>query len=181
MGKSDTDMAEKRVRISATCYEINGRRYYTESPPQSEPVKRRDGSFDYTKMTIGDRIRHLRQLRELDQTVLAQRAGVSQAAVSNIENNLLTPGTDAVTDARGRVLVEAGDKRMLRKPRGETLLAIARELSTTPEWLSEGTGDPHKAVVRSISSPAERCRQLFDAMTPAQQKSVLVVMESMMA
>jgi DNA-binding XRE family transcriptional regulator len=155
--------------------------FYRGAPAYKAPVNHRDGTVSYDHMTIGDRIRFLRTKRELEQTELATRCGISQAAVSNLENNLLTPGTLPDRDRDGNPIEGTGGKyRQLRKPRAETLLAMARELGTTPEWLSSGEGDPFKAV-RTVASPTERARNLFDHLSPDQQKAVLVMMQGMVA
>ena len=137
----------------------------TNNVPRSEPDIGPDGKLDFEDMTIGDRIRYLREQRSMQQVDLAHRAGITQAAVSNLEANMLTPGG-------------VDGKRMLRRPRGETLVSIARELATTTHWLMEGKGDPVKGVT-TVSSPAEEVKKIFEGLSPEKQKAILAMVKAM--
>lgn len=66
--------------------------------------------------TIKLRLRHARKLRGLSQVQLAEAAKVTQASISDLE--------------RGKS----------KSFRGETLVAIARTLHVSPEWLAKGVG-----------------------------------------
>ena len=55
--------------------------------------------------TLAERIRTLRRMRRMNQTELAQRAGVSQATISQIENAERKPGLE-VLDAIASALDE---------------------------------------------------------------------------
>jgi transcriptional regulator with XRE-family HTH domain len=72
----------------------------------------------FMKMTVGERLRWLMEFREIKQTELAPRIGITQSGISNL-----------VTDSA-------------RKPSAPTLLAIAEELRCSPNWLLDGKGDP---------------------------------------
>lgn len=92
-------------------------------PEVTEKSKRRDQQAPrvvgeiYTVLTIGQRIRYARECRQLKQTELAERTGLTQAAISNLE-------TDAT-----------------RKPSGPSLLKIASALDVGPDWLLQGVGE----------------------------------------
>ena len=129
---------------------------YTSPPPKREPVLQPDGVYDYTQMTIGDRIRYLRLESGYQQTEIAAKTGLSQAAISNFENNLLTPGNK--------------DGLMkLRQPRGVTLTKLALELGTTPEWLMSGHGDP-KWKLQTKTSDQDELAAIITRLSPEKRK-----------
>lgn len=73
--------------------------------------------------TIGDmgrdiavRLRHVRRLRGLSQQKLAEKSGVKQASISDLER---------------------GESKSFR---GTTLVSIAQTLKVNPEWLASGKG-----------------------------------------
>jgi transcriptional regulator with XRE-family HTH domain len=68
--------------------------------------------------SIGSRVRELRLKRGLKQAALAAMAGITQGSLSLIEN----------------------DKTEV--PAGETLAGLCRALTTTPDFLIAGAGDP---------------------------------------
>lgn len=72
----------------------------------------------FEAMSVGERVRWILEVREVKQTEIAERIGITQAGISNV-----------VTDAS-------------RKPSAPTLLALARELEINPQWLLDGKGDP---------------------------------------
>jgi predicted transcriptional regulator len=49
--------------------------------------------------TIGERIRLIRKIRKLDQRKLAEKSGLSQTAISNLENDLISEPSFASLDA----------------------------------------------------------------------------------
>lgn len=65
---------------------------------------------------IGVRLRHARRLRGLSQESLAKKAGVTQAAISQLEK---------------------GESRSFK---GTTLISVAQSLQVNPTWLAEGKG-----------------------------------------
>jgi transcriptional regulator with XRE-family HTH domain len=80
--------------------------------------------------SIGDRLRWLLEAREMKQTELAEKAGITQAAVSNI-----------VTTSS-------------RKPSAPTLLRMAAALQASAEWIITGTGHPFEVSV--VKETAEK-------------------------
>lgn len=72
----------------------------------------------YQRMSIGERIRYLIEVREYKQVELAKKCGITQAAISNL-----------VTDNT-------------RKPSAPTLLKLAAALGANPDWIITGEGDP---------------------------------------
>jgi len=81
-------------------------------------TKSEEGIF--RKMSVGDRVRWLMEVREIKQTELALKIGIGQAAISNI-----------VTDSS-------------RKPSAPTLIALSAELRCNPQWVLDGEGDPFR-------------------------------------
>lgn len=81
--------------------------------------------------SIGDRLRWLLEHRKMKQTELAEKIGVTQAAVSNI----VTTST--------------------RKPSAPTLLRMAAALQASAEWIITGDGDPFEINIVSAESEKE--------------------------
>lgn len=71
--------------------------------------------------TLGDRLKHARQLRGLSQAELAIKVGCSQGAIGNIERNL-------------------------RDGRGETLIQIAEALRVRYRWLKDNDAPMEEAM-----------------------------------
>ncbi len=69
-------------------------------------------------MKLGTRVRDLRKALGLTQVQLSRRAGITQGSLSSIEN---------------------GETKELR---AETILALAKHLGTSPEWIRTGIGPP---------------------------------------
>jgi len=76
--------------------------------------------------TLGKRVRGLRKTHGLTQTQLAQKVGVSQSAISDIES---------------------GDTKVTLGP---TMAALCAALRTNPDWLQSGHGSPGPAVTTGI-------------------------------
>lgn len=72
----------------------------------------------FESMTRGERLRWLLEVREISQSELGRRIGLTQSAISNL-----------VTDNS-------------RKPSAPSLLLIAAELQCNPQWVLDGKGDP---------------------------------------
>ena len=94
--------------------------------------------------TLGDRLRHARQLRGLSQAELAIKVGCSQGAIGNIERNL-------------------------RDGRGETVIQIAEALRVRYRWLKENESPMEDGAVAHepeggyASSPARQVPLLGQA------------------
>lgn len=98
-------------------------------------------SKHFEKMTIGDRLRYLIEVRRYTQVELAEKIGVTQAAISNL-----------VTDSS-------------RKPSAPTLLKLAAALQANPDWIMTGQGEPFQMNVigaKSEQELLEAFRQLDD-------------------
>ena len=92
-------------------------------------------------MTFGTRIKGLRVARGLTQIQLSGRAGITQGSLSAIERG----------NTKG---LKAG-----------TILALAKALGTSPEWLQTGKGSPGEPVT---PDPDEaEALHLFRALSPA--------------
>ena len=114
----------------------------------------------FETMGLGDRLRWLMERRQIKQVDLAHRAGVTQAAISNLVTDQRTPSGAS------------------RKPRGETLVGLARELGTTPTWILDGVGDPFRGVT-TISSPVEEIGAIFAGLSPEKQRAILATVRAM--
>lgn len=82
-------------------------RQYDMARPDNYPMGTKD---------VGMRVRHARELLGLTQVQLAKKAGVSQAAISELET---------------------GENR---SPWGTNLVRIAEALKVGPDWLASGKG-----------------------------------------
>lgn len=153
-------------------------RTYTAAPARKQPRITPAGEFDFEELTMGDRMCFIRDMRSMKQAELARRTGVTQAAISNLENNLLTPGKAGEVGADGEI--GAKTDKNIRRPRGNTLLAIAQELGVIPEWLIHGRGDPFK-YVRTNSGTADEAKSIIDTLPAQQQQAVLTMLKSMQA
>lgn len=91
----------------------------------------------YSMSTMGDRIRLVRKERKLSQTAVADAAGVKYQTIQDLEKN---------------------------KSVGSTrILAIARTLGVTPEWLQQGKGEKYSntreaMLVGEVGAAAEVVR-----------------------
>lgn len=109
----------------------------------------------YTMLTIGDRIRYLRELRQMKQVELATECGLTQAALSNLE-------TDPT-----------------RKPSSPTLLKIADVLEANPEWILTGVGEPHAWA--PVTSPDQvDLLRLYKRLSMRQREEALAFMRGLM-
>ena len=77
---------------------------------------------DHPLVTVGDRLRHARQRRDLTQHDLAELADMSQGTVARIERGRLTP-------------------------RQYTIQRLATALDLSPEWLLSGDAHPDESIL----------------------------------
>lgn len=104
--------------------------------------------------TIGDRIRRSREANDLTQEEVGQAAGITGAAISQ---------------------VESGNSKSLK---AEHIFDIARKLNKDPEWLVTGKGDenPKPDIVGAISElPDDNGQQTLDFIEYRWQKAEGVV------
>lgn len=109
----------------------------------------------FEKLTIGDRLRYLIEVRGYTQVELAAKIGVTQAAISNIVTN------------------------SSRKPSAPTLLKLAAALQANPDWIITGQGEPFQMNTigqKSEQELLESFRQLDD-----QAKAALIAAAKAMA
>ena len=108
----------------------------------------------FGKMSIGERLRWLMEARGYKQVEIAQKVGVTQAAISNL-----------VTDTS-------------RKPSASTLLRLAAALDANPEWILTGEGDPYM-----VAPPSKEVEQeilsAFRALSREAQSALLVAAKAM--
>lgn len=109
---------------------------------------------DWSATSIGDRVRFLLEKRGYTQVEIAQKCGITQAAISNI-----------VTDSS-------------RKPSAPTLLKLAAALQANPEWIITGEGDPWQMNVIGKKSEQELL-ETFRTMKPATQAALIAAAKAM--
>ena len=103
-------------------------------------------------ITIGQRIRWLREKKKMNQTTLARAVGITPPSMSEIE--------------LGKT----------KAPAAATLFKIAAILEANPEWLLHGRGD--YALKRSPPTDAgtiEEMSSIMAELTPEQQATLLAV------
>ena len=108
----------------------------------------------FKRMTIGDRLRWLMEVREIKQVELAAQVGITQAAISNL-----------VTDSS-------------RKPSAPSLLRIAMVLKCNPMWVLTGEGDPY-AWAPVTSAQEVELLNLFHALGVDSKAALIAVARSM--
>lgn len=103
---------------------------------------------------VGMRVRHVRELRGLTQVQLAKKAGVSQAAISELET---------------------GENR---SPWGTNLVKIAQVLKVSPEWLASGKGqmDGYEAP---LPPEALRVARKWLRLTPEAQRQIDALLDTL--
>ena len=108
-------------------------------------------------MKLGERVEERRQAIGISQAELARRVGISQSTMNSLIN---------------------GDARTSR-----SLHKIARELKTSPEYLSGETDDPTSGVPDSplASARARELLECFDSLRPDEQAALLQIARSMAA
>ena len=89
---------------------------------------------------------------ELTQTQLGKLAGVSQATISDHENDVA------------------------KKPRADELMRIAAALGTTPEYLISGTGPEN---LRDASSDESDLLAAFAKLTPSGRAALVAAAKAM--
>lgn len=108
----------------------------------------------FDKLTIGDRIRYLLEVREYSQVAIAEKIGVTQAAISNL-----------VTDSS-------------RKPSAPTLMKLAAALQASPDWIITGEGDPFE--VSTVGRKTEKeLLELFRKMDSSTQAALIATARAM--
>lgn len=108
--------------------------------------------------SIGDRIRYLLEKREMKQTELADKCGITQAAISNIVS--AAPGST-------------------RKPSAPTLIAMCDALQANPDWVLSGKGDPFEINVITRKSEKELIT-IYRRLEPPQQNAVLATAKALL-
>jgi transcriptional regulator with XRE-family HTH domain len=109
---------------------------------------------NFERMSIGDRLRYLIEVRGYTQVELASKVGVTQAAISNL-----------VTDSS-------------RKPSAPTLLKLAAALQANPEWILTGQGDPFE--INIVGKRSERdLIEAFRSMDPQAQAALIAAAKAM--
>lgn len=111
-------------------------------------------SGNFEKLTIGDRLRYLIEVRGYSQVELAKKIGLTQAAISNL-----------VTDSS-------------RKPSAPTLLKLAAALQANPDWILTGQGEPFEINVIGKSAEKELLRA-FRNMDAQAQAALIAAAKAM--
>lgn len=111
---------------------------------------------NFERLSIGDRLRYLIEVRKYTQVELAKKVGVTQAAISNL-----------VTDSS-------------RKPSAPTLLKLAAALQANPDWILTGQGDPFEINVIGKKSE-QQLLEAFRNMDSQAQAALLAAAKAMTA
>lgn len=109
---------------------------------------------NFERLSIGDRLRYLIEVRKYTQVALAEKIGVTQAAISNL-----------VTDSS-------------RKPSAPTLLKLAAALQANPDWILTGEGDPFEMTVIGRKSE-QQLLEAFRGMDSQAQAALLAAAKAM--
>jgi transcriptional regulator with XRE-family HTH domain len=107
---------------------------------------------DRDRMTLGLRIRTIRKKMQMTQQQLAKKAGVSQATVSDYENDVT------------------------KNHRADELMRFAAALETTPEYLLEGTGPES---IRNAASDLDTLVESFNKLSPASRAALIAAAKAM--
>lgn len=109
---------------------------------------------NFERLSIGDRLRYLIEVRKYTQVELAKKVGVTQAAISNL-----------VTDSS-------------RKPSAPTLLKLAAALQANPDWIMTGAGEPFEMNI--VGKRSERdLLEAFRNMDPQAQAALIAAAKAM--
>jgi transcriptional regulator with XRE-family HTH domain len=109
---------------------------------------------NFERLSIGDRLRYLIEVRKYTQVELAKKVGVTQAAISNL-----------VTDSS-------------RKPSAPTLLRLAAALQANPDWIMSGVGEPFEMNI--VGKRSERdLLEAFRNMDPQAQAALIAAAKAM--
>lgn len=145
--------------------------------------------------SIGDRIRHARKEAGLNQTDLAERAGVSQPAVANWESGVHDPRRVMLAKIADILRVSpdwlaSGDRSPAETDKQPAAAYLRRPLRHAPvialddamRLMSDAGADPHAMALDYIpvTSGAERIFAVFlddEAMDRAFPKNTLVVVD----
>ncbi len=109
---------------------------------------------NFEKLSIGDRLRYLIEVRKYTQVALAEKIGVTQAAISNL-----------VTDSS-------------RKPSAPTLLKLAAALQANPDWIMTGQGEPFEMNIVGKKSERELL-EAYRNMDPQAQAALIAAAKAM--
>ena len=106
-------------------------------------------------MTVGDRIRKIRDKTGLTQTGFGELVGLEQRTISDYERGVSQPGV-------GR------------------LYLIAEKFNVNPKWLINGVGEPYKQSEVDAATKErierEHIRRLFSELSPKTQEIILDVL-----
>lgn len=128
----------------------------TKTAPHKYVSDKLDPAFQRwaKEASIGDRLRWLLEYRDMKQTELAEKVGITQAAVSNI----------ATTASR--------------KPSAPTLLKMAAALQASADWIMSGEGHPFEINV--VGKRAEKdLLEAFRHMDEQAQSALLAAAKAM--
>jgi transcriptional regulator with XRE-family HTH domain len=83
-------------------------------------------------LTLGKRVREIRKQRQLTQKEVAEKTGISQAFISEIENDKKVPG-------------------------GDILKSLLQFFEIEANWLLSGEGEIKDRVAREVVAESETC------------------------
>jgi transcriptional regulator with XRE-family HTH domain len=105
-------------------------------------------------MHLGSLIRHIRKEKKLTLKSVAEKAGISEGFLSQVENNVNSPSVDTLSKICDAIGVQAGD--ILNQVQGQDKLVIIRK----PDW--DDFDIPHTGFVTQRFFPPQN-RMVIDS------------------
>lgn len=105
-------------------------------------------------MYLGSLIRHIRKEKKLTLKTIAEKAGISEGFLSQVENNVNSPSVDTLSKICDAIGVQAGD--ILNQVQGQDKLVIIRK----PDW--DDFDIPHTGFVTQRFFPPQN-RMVIDS------------------
>lgn len=135
-------------------------RQYSAAPENKQPVLNKDGSLSYVNMTIGDRIKYIRELRGITWNVLSRSSGLLVPNIANIERNRIRSTAKKPTN-------------LICQPSMNSTEALARALNISQDWILTGAGAPVVFVAPSVRT--DELLNAFGNMNDAQRDVFLTM------
>ena len=98
-------------------------------------------------MHLGSLIRHVRKEKNLTLKSVAEKAGISEGFLSQVENNVNSPSVDTLSKICDGIGVQAGD--ILNQAQGQDRLVVIRK----PDW--DDLDIPHTGFVTQRFFPPQ--------------------------
>ena len=105
-------------------------------------------------MNLGFLIRHARKEKKLTMRSIAEKAGISEGFLSQVENNVNSPSVDTLSKICDAIGIQAGD--ILNQAQGQDKMVIIRK----PDW--DDFDIPHTGFMTQRFFPPEN-RMVIDS------------------